>query len=650
MDRRPRAEHARIVLRATYHWLLGRRPRAPHLGDTARRPPPFGGIHTNRTPVPERSGGGAPILDAGAPPAANRATTGRHTSDTRSTASSDQRGEDRHYGPPQAREDILRHQVQTSRDRHRDAPYWKSRTGGRYGNYSSRSEYSDDTVDRDRDRYRYLQDLEREDNRRPDGHPIASTASHPFNPVPDPDYVNREEERRAAASRPRDDVTARVPPETLGIWRFLQMAVVPQSLNLTEWLARGEETAYLKFLDIARRCSEDPTAFRTEGEAYLMRNQQTLERNWWVYTTGAVHPPRAERIRSSTNQTRTSNSAAGPSRCPQADMEVDDGAPPAPQPTAPPHTPATGTMWSFGTTIVLPAATPGTAAGPSGVNLFPPSAETRAYFGTSPPDPVDVAPPASTHGDFRPWRGLPNSLATEVEIARYYAFLDTHLWMSSLRNMLGTRPRPGGDSVFNPDAQAYQTLIALGPGDRRNNTHQWHLFFETALTMLSIPALYAHIVTIGGYPTASLPLEHYPYATDNITIPLVAAWLVQHGVPTTGPEIGHMESFARSCRNMRVGIVELDNVGWADEPRDIASAFALDHSTIPTWGNLGHGPRRTTAPPTIGGIMQSMHAPAMEVEPTSPALGPESAALAAELPPPPPSPTNDGEEGGEAAE
>jgi hypothetical protein len=250
---------------------------------------------------------------------------------------------------------------------------------------------------------------------------------------------------------------------------------------------------------------------------------------------------------------------------------------------------------------------------------------------------------AST-GEFRAWRGLPNTLGTVVEVTRHYSFADTHTWVTGIRNMLGGRRRPGGDTAHTGDAIAYQTCIALGPDDRRGLDHQWRMFYKTLILIFSIPGLYAHIITVGGYPEASLPMAHYPYLTDNITMPLVAAWLVQHGIPTAGTAPSALEEYARSRRNMHASIEDLSNVGWADEPRSAMSAFAVDHASIPSWAALCHAPsirapdavrNPGTVPPAQDGITASIHAAAMDVD-TNPK--PDDP-----LPPPPSTPSDEEE-------
>ncbi|KAJ7812113.1 hypothetical protein B0H13DRAFT_2383420 [Mycena leptocephala] len=197
------------------------------------------------------------------------------------------------------------------------------------------------------------------------------------------------------------------------------------------------------------------------------------------------------------------------------------------------------------------------------------------------------------------------------------------MWPTGIRKMLGSRPRPGGDTALMGDTLAYQTCVALGPSDRRVLAHQWRLWYETQTLMLSIPGLYAHIVAVGEYPAASLPRQHYPFLTDNITMPLVAAWMIQHGIATSGPHIEALEAFARSRRNMRNNIDDLSNVGWADEPRSMAHAMAADPSSIPAWADLHHAPsvrdpdavqNPGNAVPGPSGLSVSLHAPAMEVD------------------------------------
>ncbi|KAJ6464302.1 hypothetical protein C8R47DRAFT_1079678 [Mycena vitilis] len=114
--------------------------------------------------------------------------------------------------------------------------------------------------------------------------------------------------------------------------------------------------------------------------------------------------------------------------------------------------------------------------------------------------------------------------------------------------------------------------------------------------------------------------------------PVVAAWLVRHGILTLGPTIKYLEAFARSRRNMQANVTDLNSVGWAEEPRNAKQAMAVDVASIPSWEVLSRSgslaatvhadrPLQTNpvpgppAPPSNdGGIESSTHAPRMEVD------------------------------------
>ncbi|KAJ6517367.1 hypothetical protein C8R47DRAFT_1063056 [Mycena vitilis] len=437
-----------------------------------------------------------------------------------------------------------------------------------------------------------------------------------------------------------------------------------ETVNLIEWLEQGEDTAYEKFKFIVQNASALPADFRAEGEAFILSQQQRIEHTWWTTTRGGPRPNRAERISGARNGSiatlarapapgismgRTPNSMAGSSYSRDDDVQMDEDN------TAPP-------TWSFGS--VMRAQTPPPEL--TTIRRPPPrptmggfQCDAPGYLGRSAPNAIDLAPAAVADGEFRKWRGLPNTLGTVAcnirtinallpvitggtitllpvtycdiaEVARHYAFADPSTWTTGIRNTLGTRAKRGGDDVHVGDALAFQTLIALGPADRRNRAHQWRGFFETAIQMLSIPGFYEYIVRVGGYPPASLDAEHFPGPTNNTTIPVVAAWLVRHGIPTTGVAIATLEAFGRSCRNARANIADLDNVGWADDPRSVARAMAVDVASIPSWVELRATMAATPAhaatvvdstaatgvsPQGAGdGLESSIHAPGMELD------------------------------------
>ncbi|KAJ6477095.1 hypothetical protein C8R47DRAFT_1075420 [Mycena vitilis] len=647
-------------------------------------PPPRRGVaaQAQRPDSPPVQTGTGAALTVQTPTATNsRGNTGRSSTDTQSTDGSVDAS--RHWESPAFRADTARHQRFLNDQRFRDEPHWDPRSRPRDSRtaprdypedrtrYNERVGYSSDREDNMRARdlrairaRPYSREARRDDHRAddtrkdgarkderrtegdnparlfdspdphvapraPDGHPLAPRAAsreHVDELLPDPDYVAREDERLARSRAKSSQNRARgiVPParptdERTGIWRTLQVGTIAQAINLCEWLDLGEETAYQKFQHVVQTCAAAPTEFRAEGEAYLLRHQQQLEQSWWRTTRGEARAPARAAPPVASGSRNNTAPASTPRTVVDVDAVMDDAAPEqrsnAAKKKGKTVAQVIASQWSFGT--VLPVQ---------------PARETAAvyvdgpgYFGTSPPDPTDIAPPPAAVGDFRVWQGLPNSQATVLEVIRHYEFAPPHLWTQGMRNQRGEVPRQSGDSPRTGDALAYQTFVALGPADRRNYAHQWRRFFDTAITMMSIPGLYHHLVTHGGYPPASDPMAHFQGLTDNITMPYIAAWFVRHGVPTTGPIVEQMEAFARSRRNARANIPDLNQVGWEDEPRSVASAMAADTASIPPWSVVSHvapprpsGPSRpnaVTAPTqvTTQGLSSSMHAP-MEVE------------------------------------
>ncbi|KAJ7665831.1 hypothetical protein DFH06DRAFT_1322984 [Mycena polygramma] len=481
-----------------------------------------------------------------------------------------------------------------------------------------------------------------------DGHPMAARtvarrASDYDGPqvtfTTNPAYAADEEDRVARHTIKTAKEKGKEPPQAvrardthLGPWQFLNIADIPQAINLIAWMEEGEDTAYAKFKFIVQNASALPGEFRAEGETYLLSQQQRLEQQWWRTTRGETRPNRAERVSNARGGGTSTSRAPAPGlsvgRTPNAgfrpphdeDVNMEEDAPPA---------------WSFGsstriTPTVQETMAPAPSAPPLTMGGFLPGAV--GYLGSAPPNPLDLAPPAVAEGEFRVWRGLPNTLGTVVEVSRHYAFADPSTWTAGIRNALGNRPARGGDDVHIGDALAFQTCVALGPADRRNRAHQWRRFYETSTLMLSIPGFFAFLVEAGGYPAGSLEAEHFAGPTDNVTMPVIAAWYVRHGIPTTGPVIEALEAFGRSRRNMRVNIPDLMNVGWPDEPQSVRMAMAVNPASIPTWAMLCSP--TVTPPPapvhaapvvarvatgnTVDGLASSIHAPAMELDDNAP--------------------------------
>ncbi|KAJ7235139.1 hypothetical protein B0H12DRAFT_1238820 [Mycena haematopus] len=198
-----------------------------------------------------------------------------------------------------------------------------------------------------------------------------------------------------------------------------------------------------------------------------------------------------------------------------------------------------------------------------------------------------------------------------------------------------------GDLPHRDDALAYYTFCALAP---RNGTlaavnHQYRLFFTVGIGLFSIRGLYAHIARLGHFEQASHAMAHYPYPTDNITMFLVAAWFIQHGIAPESAAVHILEDFARVRRNMQNSIESLENEMWADDPRD-ARVLAMTSDDIPQWTELHHAPPIVLpTASTSTGLTASMHAPMEDVaathtSPTPPLMTSAPAPVADTVPAP----------------
>ncbi|KAJ7222697.1 hypothetical protein C8J57DRAFT_1253646 [Mycena rebaudengoi] len=435
-------------------------------------------------------------------------------------------------------------------------------------------------------------------------------------PASDFDYVEREESRladlRARPPNPNETVLAmRLRDSRLGLFLYLQIATLMQALNIVAWLRVAQQEAYEMFSLIVQNCSARPLEFRSEGEAYLLRNQQEIERNWWIMVTGRPRPPR--HVWHSTAKPRGGHRAhasnryiSGPASSTSGSSVsyLDQDTPH--QRVAPPATAAT---------MTVAMGLPEFSQGPVGVGAE--RANGRAYLGAAPHNPTNNGP-EDPPGDFTEWMKLPNSITSFYAVLHYYVFLATADWVSGLRNMMRQIPVVRHDTPLTDDVLAYHTMLAMAPVNRRGVPHQFRRFFDTAILMFSIPGLFNAIILAGGYPAAVLALAHYPFLTDNIVMAQVASWFVQHGITTGSPDVLILESFARARRNSKADNADLENTAWLTPPRTIEEAIAM--FPVPAWHELEHAPPAvpdsTTLPrnPAALGLVASLHAPMTGVE------------------------------------
>ncbi|KAJ7037607.1 hypothetical protein C8F04DRAFT_1232469 [Mycena alexandri] len=643
------------------------------------------GIHASlNSPTPRFTGFGVVENFPGDNPGPNTRYQGSHPINRRASSGTSNSDDSRRFGDTPGQEDELRHRAMASRDRDRfaDEPYldnaqrmrdsnrrhpYNNYDGNRNrGSHAANAEYANNRGNRAppppptlRQARTGLPDPTRTiDNpdlalapRGPDGHPQSewairqantTTVEHDDCPNPNPNYANVEEERIArvrekplAAGNISQPDWREGNPRLLGRFYRLQIHTLEQAYNLVSFLDVGQQEAFEWFTLIVGNLAAFPRNFRTEGEAYLMRYQQDIDKAWWVTTTGITRPPRHERhpnlYKSPRAMAGGSRNAAGSSSgssyeysggAPSSESSNASERPPNPltrnygpranaegQPqtgnSAPERAREYGPMYAFGTTAhVRPA--------PSTMDVVthdttPISLDDgRGYLGSSPPNPIDKRPANAGEPD----SGLTvNSCWTAGDIVRRYMRTHPSMWARGVRGALGRLATSMGESPNVHDVLAHHTGLALSPNERRTNAHQHRVFSLATTGLFSVEGLYAHILRLGEYPLATLPLEHYPYLTDNCTIFIVAAWYAQHGIIPGSQDVVALETYSRVRRNASAGITDLSNANWEGEPVS-ATALQLTAEQIPHWTTIQNAPLRPFA--SSGGIEASAHAVPMD--------------------------------------
>ncbi|KAJ7763858.1 hypothetical protein B0H16DRAFT_1455106 [Mycena metata] len=147
-------------------------------------------------------------------------------------------------------------------------------------------------------------------------------------------------------------------------------------------------------------------------------------------------------------------------------------------------------------------------------------------------------------------------------------------------------------SPYPPDVAVWYTINALSPRRTRKGTLiQRHNFFELLMRILLVAGTFFRITNLGGYRDADLPLEHYPFRTNNITASLVVSWLIQHGIRKDGDAIRYMEDFAHARRNLHEGEnnpTAIITYKLGDWPHNAEEMLALSEGKVTKWADLQH--------------------------------------------------------------
>ncbi|KAJ7429995.1 hypothetical protein B0H11DRAFT_1943845 [Mycena galericulata] len=300
------------VRAATYCYPLGASLLSP--------PPPFTGFahdEPGEVPGPKTLPHGTQTGSRPGPTTNKAAGSSSRTSDSRSNAGSEPRSRPHdHYEPSIYREEVLRHAAMTSRDRYDDS-YSGSRYRPAHRNEQHSAERdrlpdfrhgsyeSDRLCARDTRNYRNRADPQlpntndvrrgdtaprivaspdlRRAERGPDGHPQSLWAINLDSPDydesddedarPNTDYVALETEHieRARARSDAPPPALRPSDSRLEEWEYRQIAMIDQARNLGAWLACAQQGSYEKVCQIVNHASARPFAFRSEGDAYILR-------------------------------------------------------------------------------------------------------------------------------------------------------------------------------------------------------------------------------------------------------------------------------------------------------------------------------------------------------------------------------------------
>ncbi|KAJ6450555.1 hypothetical protein C8R47DRAFT_1230210 [Mycena vitilis] len=484
--------------------------------------------------------------------------------------------------------------------------------------------------------------------RGPDGHPQSEWAIRQAGPdatvdddCPPPDlgYAAAEEERIAKArvkplkeGRTHQPVWREDNPRLLGRFYRTQITTLEQAFNLISFLDAGQQEARELFETVTQNLAAFPLHFRTEGEAYLLRNQQDIEAAWWVTITGRRRASRQERHPGPAQARRQTAQGMGPFTPHPPTLYTDRGNPPHYQGGASSSSASSSLTRPFSRiddpTRPHPRVDAPRAAryGPRPPERAPPRPPTpvlsqddsQGYLGRSPPNVSDVAPALSEFIDISL---VPNTRWTAGALAGRYQHTHPSMWARGIMNSSGHIATTLGDTARREDVLAHHTNLALAPDHRRALNHQHHQFTQAVVNLFSVRGLFAHIVQEGGYPMDMLPMRHYDSLTDNMTIFLAAAWYVTHGIVPGSPDVLALEEFARARRNMQAGNEDVTNEEWAVDDMDAVATLGFTAPRIPLWADINHAPPRplasasgaTAVGPAPGtGLEGSAHAVPME--------------------------------------
>ncbi|KAJ7078291.1 hypothetical protein B0H15DRAFT_954636 [Mycena belliarum] len=426
-------------------------------------------------------------------------------------------------------------------------------------------------------------------------------------------FRTKEEFRLSAALRRPDqrDAPPMPPaPASTGVWATISYSTIVEARALNRWIVRGCPRAHAMWEHLMRYFSHNPTARRSDGIQYLMREQARTDQGWLLATTGDATPRSRRGTSPNRNQRRRrplaykgkrrSTTSGTTTTSGASNADVDDPMPPAPPTPAPPP--------------------------------FAPSYAGRAPFAVT-PIPARVDSSGSLHDAIRN--------LTERRPAE---------WARGLRLEDGTWPTedtPIGARPLVEDVLASRFFQFVAP--RRAETSQERaIFMEHALLGFSLPGFFERFAFRGGWQYAEMPLEQFLFLAPNLTMSQTLAWVLLHGIQPGSRAALMLQSYAASWRNLRDGNPDPQGQQFSAFPRNIQDVLSVPDSAITNWRDLSYGPVRvgvqSNAPRFPGnGLTESMHAPTItpaldEEMPPATTLAPPEAPVAPSSAAPPDEP------------
>jgi hypothetical protein len=325
----------------------------------------------------------------------------------------------------------------------------------------------------------------------------------------------------------------------MGPWFGLTFTLIAHAINLMRWVRHGCRLSYQTLCYVTQRVGSDLTILRTDGELHLLLHQVRACGDFWFAVTGnRVAPSRSSALRKP--------------------LLAD-----------------------------VPAQEEQDVAMPDGV------LSTLAYLGTAPPDDT---------GNTHVWLAecvvqgatpLPGVVTLLGNVSALYEKMATRLWPIGMRVNRDAYPDAEWCRPWAPDVTAWWTINSLSPRREKGGTsiHRAR-FLDALIKILSIAGTFSSVVTAGGYTTAALALEHYPFCCLNVTASQVVAWLVQHGIAPGSSAILVLESFGRARRNRTDGGADPAGCEFTSFPMNEAEMRKIGQDGITPWGALEHGPLR----------------------------------------------------------